>query len=323
MTAATPKNVSCEESSKTHAREQKHSSTSRHSYVRFWPSDWKAGTGRIPRLHRSVYHDICCEIWDFNAPVRAGALSLLLGDLPDWQRYVNDLVDAGKLVRLDDGSITNARAAAEAHWAYEQWEKRSFGGKGGRSAKSSSESDARVMQDSSNSHSSLKARDNQNHIYSVDANASTDAISEKTTPKDDPKPAAAIDVAKAVFDAGTALLIAETNRPMAQCRSLIGKWRKQFGDGIVLTCLARAEAKQPKPSNIIEWMNGALEHERGMSRERHDSPNIDRRGPTERAAMAAFGQCETLDTPPDPSTEKADPQSDRTMPRLTGPSDPS
>jgi hypothetical protein len=103
----------------------------RHSYVEFYPGDWIGGTARLPRLHRSVYHDICVYIWDKAAPCPAAELRLILGDLPDWERYVEELIAAGKLTRNPDGGIVNPKALELAEKARGLWQKKSQGGRKG------------------------------------------------------------------------------------------------------------------------------------------------------------------------------------------------
>lgn len=133
----------------------------RHSYVRFFPSDWMAGTARLSRLHKSVYFDVCCYIWDTGKPCPPVEVVVMVRDLRNGKTIVNELVDMGKLVRLDDGSITNPRAMAEARWAFDQWEKRSFGGRGGRNSldESDGNSDGKTHGKSGGSH---LGSDNQN-----------------------------------------------------------------------------------------------------------------------------------------------------------------
>lgn len=101
----------------------------RHSYIAFYPSDWLAGTARLPRLHRSIYFDICCCIWDTAKPVSERELALMVADTPNAHEIVEDLILMGKLDRADDGSITNAKALAEAEKAFEAWTKMSEAGK--------------------------------------------------------------------------------------------------------------------------------------------------------------------------------------------------
>lgn len=105
--------------------------SARHSYVRFFPSDWMAGTARMARLHKSVYFDICVYNWDMNAPVPPGELALMLADIPEWAAIVDALLAAGKLVRCEDGCVANPRAMAEARHSFEVWKRKSEGGQKG------------------------------------------------------------------------------------------------------------------------------------------------------------------------------------------------
>lgn len=101
----------------------------RHSYVPFYPSDWLAGTARMTRLHRSIYFDVCCYIWDKAAPCPEAELPLMLGDLPNWRDLVEDLILAGKLSRTPDRSLVNDRALSVARDALDLWTRKSEGGR--------------------------------------------------------------------------------------------------------------------------------------------------------------------------------------------------
>lgn len=106
--------------------------TRKHSFVRFYPSDWLAGTARLPRLHKSIYFDVCCYVWDNARPVPAIELMVMVSDVPNGMEIVDQLVAMTKLIRLDDGSISNHRAQAEATCANSAWKAMVEGGsKGG------------------------------------------------------------------------------------------------------------------------------------------------------------------------------------------------
>lgn len=107
-------------------------SVGRHSYVRFYPSDWLAGTARLPRLHKSVFFDICCYIWDTAKPCPPMELLMMLSDLPTGAQIVDELVAMGKLSRNPDGSVENVRAMAEVHKSVTSWKKMADGGKKAR-----------------------------------------------------------------------------------------------------------------------------------------------------------------------------------------------
>nr|WP_053000378.1 DUF1376 domain-containing protein [Sphingomonas sp. Y57] len=73
------------------------------------------------------------------------------------------------------------------------------------------------------------------------------------TPPDDLKP---IDLKAAIFAAGVPLLTAGGSTPGA-ARSMLGKWRRDYGDGAVLDALAAAQAEAV--SAPIPWINRTLE----------------------------------------------------------------
>jgi hypothetical protein len=102
----------------------------RHSYVAFYPSDWLAGTARLPRMHRAAFFDVCCFTWDTARPCPPTELAAMLCDIKGWRGIVEDLVSMGKLVRNDDGSVENPKALAEAEKAYAAWRAMSDAGKG-------------------------------------------------------------------------------------------------------------------------------------------------------------------------------------------------
>ena len=103
----------------------------RHSYVPFYPSDWLGGTARLPRLHKSVFFDICCYIWDHAKPCPDVEAEVMVSDLKNGSKIIDDLVKMGKLSRGMDGSLSNTKALAEAEKAFALWEAKSKGGKGG------------------------------------------------------------------------------------------------------------------------------------------------------------------------------------------------
>ena len=104
-------------------------SIGRHSYVAFYTSDWLAGTARMPRLVKSVYHDICLYNWDKNRAAPSGEIMLMVSDLENGSRIIDALVENGTLVRNDDGSVYSPRALLEAEKAFDLWQKKSRGGK--------------------------------------------------------------------------------------------------------------------------------------------------------------------------------------------------
>lgn len=83
----------------------------------------------------------------------------------------------------------------------------------------------------------------------------------------------AVDLTKAVFDTGIKILMA-TGLPEKRARSMLGKWRSEYGDGPTIAILSRAEIVRPEVP--IEWITRALQAERnrtnGQSAERFPQP---------------------------------------------------
>ena len=116
------------------------STKTRHSYVQFYPSDWLAGTARMPRLVKSVYFDICLYNWDKAEAVPESELMLMLSDLEvQGDAIVNALIKSKKLFRDHEGSVFCKRALDEAMRALDMWTAKS---KGGKNKPSSRENDS-------------------------------------------------------------------------------------------------------------------------------------------------------------------------------------
>jgi len=86
-------------------------------------------------------------------------------------------------------------------------------------------------------------------------------------------PPTAIDVQKAIFDTGVAILTA-SGRNDREARSTLGRWRKDFGDSAVLTCLSRCQVEQPTVPT--EWMVKALQAERNKQNRQPNGRPADR-----------------------------------------------
>lgn len=117
----------------------------RHSFVAFYPSDWLAGTARLPRVHRSVYFEVCCYIWDSGQPCPLADQKVMFADLKNANEIIDDLVNVGKLSRGLDGSLSNDKAMAEATKALNLWTRKSAGGKAGGKTRQSSSSPSRTL----------------------------------------------------------------------------------------------------------------------------------------------------------------------------------
>lgn len=88
------------------------------------------------------------------------------------------------------------------------------------------------------------------------------------TGADAPPLVTAIDVQRVIFGTGVALLTA-AGIPDRNARSVLGRWRKEYGDSSVLTALSRCQVERPEAP--IEWITKALQVEqRRASGELHE-----------------------------------------------------
>lgn len=115
----------------------------------------------------------------------------------------------------------------------------------------------------------IKEQGNKRTKVSEEANASSGADApqpEEPVGRTDlfgspPGPTAA-DVQKAIFATGRSILKA-AGHDDRHAGSIIGRWRKQYGDPAVLTALSRCQVEQPEVP--VEWVTKALQHQENRS----------------------------------------------------------
>lgn len=84
-------------------------------WVKFFPSDWLAGTSGLSPTERGVYITILMLIYEMEGPIvmDEGRLARRCGTTrPTFKKAIRSLLDEGK-VTMADGKITNARAQEE------------------------------------------------------------------------------------------------------------------------------------------------------------------------------------------------------------------
>lgn len=94
----------------------------------------------------------------------------------------------------------------------------------------------------------------------------------------------ASDMTKSIFDSGVAILKA-AGHPDRPARSIIGRWRKQYSDSIVLLALSRCQAVQP--SDPVEWMPRTMQAE--ASRAAGKAPQPQQQNRPSRASVREIG----------------------------------
>lgn len=120
----------------------------RHSTIQFNSAEWLADTARMPRIVRSVYFDLCVYTWERVAPVPPSEVFLMTSDLPEGQgeAIIENLIQGEHLRRLSDGSVFSGKAMDEAIRAFNVWEAKSRGGRGGKALPTPEEQFRAAMQ---------------------------------------------------------------------------------------------------------------------------------------------------------------------------------
>lgn len=159
------------------------------------------------------------------------------------------LIEAGKLT-LIDGHLSNVRAEFELeNSAKLMRNQREWGANGGRM---SAERRTKSNEINENGQGSLKQETRQDKTgqYNTVASA-TDG---------EPSPAEPVDLKAMLFSSGVPYLVRNGTKD-ANARAMLGKWRKQYGDGAVIDAIAAAQsecASAPIPMiiKILEARNG-------------------------------------------------------------------
>ena len=109
-------------------------SNGRHSFVRFFPSDWAGGVLKdgLSDQDELLYFRICCQIWDTAKPLTRRQVDAIIARTTGGHTAFSNLIECGKLTILPDGMIVNSKAMSEAVRAYDVWLKKSVGGRTGR-----------------------------------------------------------------------------------------------------------------------------------------------------------------------------------------------
>ena len=113
---------------------------------------------------------ICLYNWDKREAMPETAAKLRLYRLPEYQEYLDLLIEDGKVIKTQGGGLFVQRALVEAERAYELWEKKSRGGKRGGGLKN-------LKQNQTEAEESLKSdrrlfRSNENENENENENSS-------------------------------------------------------------------------------------------------------------------------------------------------------
>ncbi|WP_347269946.1 YdaU family protein [Rhizorhabdus histidinilytica] len=212
-------------------------------YHKRYHSDALAGFMSLTLEERGAYQTLLDMMYD-----RAGSIPgndrLIAGylgcSLRKWSSLRETLVAKGKIRVLEDGSITNDRVEKELENAMKTSRKLAENGLKGAHKK---HENGKKGNDFKEGELALPEPGHGHTRYQIPDNV--------------PNGTAPADVAKQIFDTGVALLT-DAGQPPGQARSMLGKWRKEHGDGAVLQALMEAERRAI--TNPVEWITGRFKN---------------------------------------------------------------
>lgn len=208
-------------------------------HIAFYPSDWLAGTRGMSDAETGVYITLIARMYEMAGPIERddNRLARLCGckTKNSFVKALNYLISEGKIIEGDDG-LFNERAQKEIQNATK------------KSDKAAAAANAR-----------WNKKPNKNNV-SDNANASPEHMPQtcQLEPEPDntvPNGTAKFDFTKEVFDRGVAFL-GKYGTPEPRARALIGKWRKEAGDGETFNALR--DANREGVTEPVGWITARL-----------------------------------------------------------------
>lgn len=198
-------------------------------WIKFYASDWLAGTSGLTAAERGVYITILALIYETGGPVRLDRSRLARRcGVPagSFVRILEGLLDEGKLIETEAG-LTNRRAEHEIGERENLRTKHQSGAQKtnairAEKTKEKQQEDERSAQRTADAYQKPES-------YSVETDVSTGA----EAPPD-------VDPAKVVFDSGRRILAA-AGVPKDKAGKLLGKWRRDHGDDALIAALGRCQ----------------------------------------------------------------------------------
>lgn len=211
-------------------------------YHKRYHGDALTGFMALTLEERGAYQTILDLIYDHGAPI-ADNERLLAGymncSIRKWRAIRDELIAKRKIRINRDGLLTNGRAEKELENSAKTSRKLAeSGSKGGRIR---AENEKKINENNETSQASLEPDLSEAQAISEARSQNSDTNVSGVPP----------DPAKLLFDLGVEVLMAAGSTEKA-ARSLIGMWRKAYGDGPVMGALLECRAKAI--SNPIEWI---------------------------------------------------------------------
>lgn len=216
-------------------------------WVRFFPSDWLAGTRGMTAAEMGVYISLIAMMYERGEPLVEDfpRLARLCGaSNSQFKKTLGGLLDDGKITRKD-GGLWNDRVEKEQSYRSEKSEvgKRAAGQRWQKDEQNQHQRDAGAMR------SQCQGNANQKPEAREEKNEPKGSTSGEVGPPD---------YRTELFREGLASLSRQTGKPESRLRGLVGGWLKDAKDDarLVLTKIRQAEAD--RILDPVPWVREAL-----------------------------------------------------------------
>ncbi|MFI4985816.1 MAG: YdaU family protein [Alphaproteobacteria bacterium] len=226
--------------------------------VDLYPDDWIAGTVELSLEEEGAYLRVCMLIYSKGVPIpdnERWLAGMCRVSMRRWRLLRQALVDKGKIAILD-GRIHQSRCEFELEKAMIRARKLAENGsKGGRK---SSELRANALTVNDTGEAKAQAsRARTLHLHLSDSKESGSAELPLEAPQGTkPEEPVALDLGKIIFGPCRNFLV-ENGKSDGHARSLLGRWRRDYGDGAVIEVVT--EAQKRSVSEPVAWIVKALE----------------------------------------------------------------
>lgn len=233
---------------------------SKQPYVRFFTSDWLAGTRGMKAFETGIYITLIAMMYERCEPISEdhNRLARQCGaSVPHFKSALEMLVEDGKITRTEKG-LYNRRVAEEVDWRLE------------KSNQNKKSANARYQ----------KANKNKGHDLRTQCERSANAVPyQKPEPerkKESAKgaqPAASkgVNIKDRIFGGLSDWLIEKTGKDKQRVNAILGKWIKEFGEPELIE--AALKAHRENPVEPVSWIAATLrKRQGGGTRSKHPSP---------------------------------------------------
>lgn len=223
-------------------------------------SGWMDGTEGLEDGEYRAYHVICELLYLNNGPIilhESGIAGRCNQHPLAFRRNVEKLVQRKKLIRTDDGKISNRRVESEL--ARIMSKRRKTAVDPARTPAQPPGGSLGVQRGSRGGNGSKPLENKEPALFDDTLDKTRQDSLSPNGERRDP------DVRTDLFRYGLSVLIKITGKTPSQCRALIGAWLKETRDDAVAVLRIIEDAKRENVADPVPWIKRALVHRYGAT----------------------------------------------------------